>query len=264
VSALEEFGVVPNSGEQRIQCPRCSSRKKTLGVDSDTGVFHCFRCGYKGRDGAPRNWLEGELGRLQKRSQNRAERHQQAADNAQSMWDRSRRCYWHPYLRRKAVLPLGIRQNGRLLMVPMYDTDGKLWNVQTIDEDGTKLFLRGGKTKGLYYPIKGKSEEIIVCEGFATGAAIHMHIRPHSRVAIAFNAGNLKPVAQALHLTHFDTKLIIAADDDQWTEGNPGVTKAREAAKAVRGKLMQPNWEGLDLGEKPTDFNDLWRLRRKQ
>jgi putative DNA primase/helicase len=42
-----EYGSV----EQRVPCPRCDrgSRDDALGVNIETGVFHCFRCGWKGR-----------------------------------------------------------------------------------------------------------------------------------------------------------------------------------------------------------------------
>ena len=50
------------------------------------------------------------------------------------------------------------------------------------------------------------------------------------------NAGNLREVAQALQASTL-LRLILAADDDAFTDGNPGITKATEAAKAVGGYL---------------------------
>ena len=40
--------------EQRIACPQCGkgSRDDALGVNIETGAFHCFRCGWKGRAGS--------------------------------------------------------------------------------------------------------------------------------------------------------------------------------------------------------------------
>ena len=37
--------------EQRVSCPQCAKgdRKTTLGINVVTGVFHCFRCEWKGR-----------------------------------------------------------------------------------------------------------------------------------------------------------------------------------------------------------------------
>ncbi len=56
------------------------------------------------------------------------------------------------------------------------------------------------------------------------------------------NAGNLLEVAQALHSKYPKLRLILAADDDDFTDGNPGITKATEAARAVGGYLTKPNF----------------------
>ena len=41
------------SNNVRVICPRCGeyhhNRKKTLSCDTERGLFHCFRCGWKGR-----------------------------------------------------------------------------------------------------------------------------------------------------------------------------------------------------------------------
>ena len=56
---------------------------------------------------------------------------------------------------------------------------------------------------------------------------------------------------------HPNAEIILAADNDKWTDGNPGVTKAKEAALTIDGKLAIPEFK--DLNTKPTDFNDLQR-----
>src|SRR5208283_2962143 len=53
-------------------------------------------------------------------------------------------------------------------------------------------------------------------------------------------------------------KIIIAADNDQWTEGNPGLTKATEAARKTAALLAVPVFQ--DITTKPTDFNDFHQL----
>lgn len=37
--------------EQRVRCPRCDrgERDDALGINTESGVFHCFRCGWSGR-----------------------------------------------------------------------------------------------------------------------------------------------------------------------------------------------------------------------
>lgn len=39
--------------EQRVACPQCTKRERddTLGVNLESGVYHCFRCGWSGRAG---------------------------------------------------------------------------------------------------------------------------------------------------------------------------------------------------------------------
>jgi hypothetical protein len=44
-------------------------------------------------------------------------------------------------------------------------------------------------------------------------------------VVVAFNAGNLLPVARALRERVPATRIVVLADDDHRTEGNPGVAK---------------------------------------
>ncbi|MCB1676730.1 MAG: hypothetical protein KDI01_10590, partial [Halioglobus sp.] len=51
-------------------------------------------------------------------------------------------------------------------------------------------------------------------------------------------------------------EMIIAADDDHRTPGNPGITKAREATRLVQGAMTWPTTcqqEGCIC----TDFNDV-------
>jgi hypothetical protein len=50
-------------------------------------------------------------------------------------------------------------------------------------------------------------------------------------------------------------RLVICADDDRWTQGNPGITEAAEVASAVNADIAILRFE--DLSERPTDFNDM-------
>ncbi|MBL0168493.1 MAG: toprim domain-containing protein, partial [Propionivibrio sp.] len=75
---------------------------------------------------------------------------------------------------------------------------------------------------------------------FATGASIHE--ATGYPVAVAFNAGNLEPVAKALRAKFPDLRLIVCADDDVGTAGNPGMTKATAAARAVGALLAVPDF----------------------
>jgi len=78
-------------------------------------------------------------------------------------------------------------------------------------------------------------------------------------VIVAFNVGNLKPVAEAFHSKYPATCIVICADDDYQTEGNPGLTLATEASRSVNGFLAIPIFP-VTRGGKDTDFNDMARL----
>ena len=267
-STWSELGITLRRphGEQHVRCPSpacADKRSPSLSANPDKGVFVCHRCGWSGRVGSASDWLGDQLERIQKADRERDKARDTAASNARALWHSAGRAMWHEYLKRKAVLPLGIRQRDRLLVIPMFDSDGRLWNCQTIDQAGDKRFLRGGRTQGLYYPIRGDSHAIYVCEGFATGAALHLYFEKHAQVAVAFNCGNLIHVAKALREKYPGTPLAIAADNDQWTAGNPGLTHARQAAAAVGAKVIYPKFNGLDVGGRPTDFCDLHLLQRE-
>jgi putative DNA primase/helicase len=73
---------------------------------------------------------------------------------------------------------------------------------------------------------------------------------------VAFDSGNLKPVAEAIKAKYGDKEIIIAADNDQYYENrNPGLEKAWEAAKSIGSYVVKPEFK--DVSMKPKDFNDL-------
>ncbi len=152
--------------------------------------------------------------------------------------------------------------SGPLLVIPMLNAAGELRSLQFIDECGTKRPLTGGEKQGCCYRIgkpDSESQEatLIVCEGFATGASIHE--ATGQPVAVAFDSGNLEPVAKSLRRRHPDMALIVAADDDHCTEGNPGRAAAAGAARAVGGIVVVPMFPA-ERPDKATDFNDLHQL----
>jgi putative DNA primase/helicase len=98
---------------------------------------------------------------------------------------------------------------------------------------------------------------VYLAEGFATAASLHQALG--QPVVVAFHAGNLVAVATALRERYPLARLVVCADDDHLTPGNPGRTMAMAAARAVAGELAVP----IFPGERPawaTDFNDLHRL----
>lgn len=191
------------------------------------------------------------------RDEDALQRQQQAAQDAARRWAGAPAAVTHPYLSAKGVKPHGVRLEGDALLVPLRDTAGTLHSLQTIDPKGDKRFLKDGRVKGCYFGIGKPDGVLVVCEGFATGASIHQ-ATGHA-VAVAFNAGNLLDVAQALRQKFPALRLVLAADDDYSTHGNPGLSKATEAARAVAGYLAVPTFPA-DRPDKATDFNDLHSL----
>lgn len=190
--------------------------------------------------------------------QQRKEDAGKAAEKARSMWEACKEAgNDHPYLKKKQVQAYGLRESKQgQLVIPVMDTAGQIQSLQFVGSDGSKKFLTGGHIGGNFFAIKGKREVLYVCEGYATGASIHL--ATGQTVVCAFNAGNLKLVAQAVRKRHPKANLVIAADSDQWTEGNPGKAKGMDAAKEVKGLLALPLFK--DESSRPTDFNDLARL----
>ncbi|MDM0113927.1 DUF3987 domain-containing protein [Variovorax sp. J22R133] len=160
----------------------------------------------------------------------------------------------HPYLLKKGVNPHGLRVEGGDLIVPIRDTNGKMTTLQRIDANGVKRFLPFGRKRECYFGIGKPGDTICITEGFATGASVHESTG--QAVAVAFDCGNLMPVAKALRARFPYMKIVVAADDDIDAKGNPGLTKAQEAAKAVGGTVMVPVF-GAERKPGQTDFNDL-------
>ena len=118
-------------------------------------------------------------------------------------------------------------------------------------------FCYGGRVAGCFFTLADKPDgTLVVCEGYATGASIHE--ATGFAVVCAMNCGNLLAVSKALREKFPQREIIIAADNDQFTDGNPGVTKAMEAAKTIHAKIAIPQF--ADVSTKPTDFNDLHKL----
>ena len=186
------------------------------------------------------------------------QRHAEAAKKASSIWARSPLTTDHPYLIEKGVKAHGMRLHEGKLVIPVYMDDGVV-SLQFIAPNGDKHFLKGGRISGGYCCLGETENSEIVCiaEGFATAASIR-EATGHP-VIVAFNANNLEPVAKAIRLKLPQVQIIICADDDVNTEGNPGVTYANKAAQAVGAEVAVPTF-GDPRPEYVTDFNDMASL----
>ncbi|WBA87489.1 toprim domain-containing protein [Endozoicomonas sp. GU-1] len=162
-----------------------------------------------------------------------------------------------PYMVRKEVNGYGLGRSNQLIVVPIRDIDGNITSLQFISPNGSKWFQRGGRVSGCFHLIGVIADILYICEGYATGATIHQETG--LPVAVAFFADNLKPVAIAIRKQYPNLHIIIAADNDRFTPGNPGISKGREAANSTGASLVYPVFP---KGQAGTDFNDLALLER--
>ncbi|MBQ0721638.1 MAG: DUF3987 domain-containing protein [Gammaproteobacteria bacterium] len=200
-----------------------------------------------------RNQVSDARKHAQEDGQKQQEDSQQKADN---IWIQAEPLNEeHNYLITKNIMPFGARLYKGSIVIPIY-CNGELSSLQFINTDGKKLFLKGGRVSGGYYTI-GKTlgtKALCIAEGFATGATIHQ--ATSYPVVIAFNAGNLEPVATYMRPKFPDIPIIICADDDIDTDGNPGVAKATIAAQIIGASVALPVF-GDQRPNGVTDFNDM-------
>jgi putative DNA primase/helicase len=206
-------------------------------------------------------------------------RHDRAAHRAKAIWQAAKAApFDHPYLIHKRIKPYGARIAGwrrtlpdeakkhhtliigNSLILPLYSESGIIRSLQAIfpeknpELSRAKDFLPGGAVAGLFWWIGARSNPVCLAEGFATAATIHE--ATGYRVYIAFTAGNLVNIARLIRKKIPDTELIICADNDSETKGNPGLSKATQAALAVDARLAMPPIAG--------DFNDYENMLRSR
>ncbi len=232
---------------------------------------------YKAKPVDPAERKRRDIERAERKARELAEetaRHKAAAVEAARIWDAAGAApVDHPYLVRKLIQPGELRlYRGPLrfgttacdgaLIVPVCDAAGKLWTLEFILEDGQKRYLKDGQKAGHFAIVGGPvGETLLIAEGYATASTLAD--ATGLPCAVAFDVGNLLAVARALRDRHRDARIVLCADDDYRTKGNPGVTTAKAAAAAVSGAVAVP-----DFGDKRpvsgTDFNDLAAHRSVQ
>ncbi|ABO55460.1 AAA family ATPase [Burkholderia vietnamiensis] len=183
-----------------------------------------------------------------------------AAANARNLWERAETVRAdHAYVRAKRIKSYGAKQLRDQLVVLLQDIDGEHHSAQYIQADGHKTFQTGGRISGCFVAVSagvkpnGKAP-LLICEGYATACSLHE--ATGYPVAAAMSAGNLPNVARAWREKHPKLPIVLCADDDTETAGNPGMSKATEAARAIGALLAVPDF-GKDRPDHASDFNDL-------
>lgn len=275
--------VLKRRGHQLVGlCPFHMERTPSFTVYPQDQRYHCFGCGANGdifdflhqqagldiraaaehlTGGALPVLSEARVAELQARQARfeaeQAERRRSAAEQIRLRWDAADPGYAsHPYLTAKGIGPNGTRLDREHVLVPLFDTDGALRSLQSIDPAGHKLFEADLPVAGAMFvigqPIAAATAPVLVCEGFATGASLHE--ATGRTVVVAFNSGNLVKVAERLVAAHPAASWIVAGDDDRGKPKNVGREAASEAARVLRCPAMFPAFPVASLG---TDFNDM-------
>lgn len=201
-----------------------------------------------------------------------ARKHRTAARRAAGMWKRLSEKGTSRYLDGKRVVGFGLRYAARsgTALVPMRNVKtGDIVGLQVLypekqaDTGRNKTYWPYGLEKEgaahLIGPEPEPGDVILVCEGYATGASLHM--ATSLTVCVCFDAGNLLPVAEGLRVRYPGRQLVFCADDDWKTVVhdkplNTGMVKAGNASVVVGGQVVAPTF---DTGREDhwTDFNDL-------
>lgn len=230
------------------------------------GAFGDHRSGEMHRWKAPKDvalssgWSRGSLepNRYYVRTRERDEHQRAAQERAANIWLGSKQPDLdHPYLVSKGIPPTLIRQVDDRLVIPIDDPlNGSLMSLQFVYPEGQKRYLSGAKRAGGLLYIPGAGPKVCVCEGYATGITIHM--ATGSNVVVAFDCGNLTAVLLSVRAHYDGASIVVCADDDIATPGNPGLSKAKEAADLTGAILASPLFDS-HRDPTDTDFNDMYR-----
>ncbi len=164
----------------------------------------------------------------------------------------------NPYITKKRIVPIGIRQYYERLIIPIYhdfgDHEGNAVSIQYISPVGEKRFHPDCSIIGCFHPIGNLTDTdlLYVVEGYATGITVFE--ATGVPVVVAFNSGNIKAVCARLK-THFPkTRIVIAADNDIKSEKKTGHNSGKESAmEAVKDLDIE-----FVLCPVDSDFNDLF------
>ena len=173
----------------------------------------------------------------------------------------------HPYLQKKGVQAArGVHIDNRQgLVIPLYNTDGQIRSIQTIDPEGNKRLAKDAEKAGNFFVVGGSLKDnhpIVLAEGYATAASCAMALR--HPVVMTVDSGNLVKVAENLHARYPGSPMLFLGDDDlpkPRRPGNPGKEAAEKAARLTKGTAFVPHFTREEREQGLTDFNDLHQAR---
>lgn len=239
-------------------------------LELSVAVFGCWKRGIsekwlsKSWDKLPeaqKNTQQEKINQMLEQAYSERKNLQKKAANAcRKLWENaSSASANHAYLSKKDVRPYNIKQEKSTLLIPLFNTQNELVNIQSIGLDGSKRFTKEAEKKGCFFKIGEQiTAKIYIAEGYATGASIH-EITEQTTI-IAFDAHNILPVAENIKSLYPGVEIIIAADNDHKKDINLGLIKAQEAATQLNLSYTYPQFSDNDDG---SDFNDLTKSQGK-
>ncbi|MBW2186924.1 MAG: DUF3987 domain-containing protein [Deltaproteobacteria bacterium] len=183
-----------------------------------------------------------------------AQIHAQCREESKAIWAQAKLAPAdHPYLIKKGIGINGSKVHDGCLILPLRNGQ-QIHGLQKIHDNGFKQFTTGTSKAGHYFSIGGTPTDVLyLAEGFATAASIHE--ATGQPVAVCFDCGNLRPVAEVLRAKMPAMKMVICGDNDPKEDGsNTGKTKATEAALSIGGLVAVVE---IPKGAEGSDFNDL-------
>lgn len=175
----------------------------------------------------------------------------------------------HKYLIDKKIKIFGnIKQSDDKIIIPIFNSySGEIQSYQSIDFDGNKRFLFGGKKAGGCYPLNNVDnlQLYILCEGYATASSILKYynklinstenkIKSDTVIICCFDAGNILPVAKNIRSKDFSTAIEVWADNDK---SRVGIDKANQVKSLVNNvSVNYPKFNEEEIEKGLTDFND--------
>jgi putative DNA primase/helicase len=176
----------------------------------------------------------------------------------------------HPYFAKKNIELddecLKIDEYCRIIC-PVHTIDNKLISIQTISEDGTKLFFKGTTTKNGFYSFGefSANDDIYFCEGIATSITIRMVTK---KTVVCVYGKHFDDISEILRAEFKNNNFYYCCDLPSSGEKITSQHNAEKAIQSSGGKFLLPDFSSIPNDLMPdikrSDFNDLYCLLLKQ
>ncbi|WP_417843543.1 TraI/MobA(P) family conjugative relaxase [Thalassospira sp.] len=162
----------------------------------------------------------------------------------------------------KAWVQYRVDKDGKVL-IPLRDGGNRLAALYQIDTNGSGDMIAGpGSEKGLHHVVgsklsKNPKEPILIADNLVS--AIELNRLTRKSVVWAVKAENLKAVSETVRRFNPKHEIVIAARDAHMTNENQPMKLAKEAAEAVKAKLLAPPLSKNDKKRNVMSFGEMLR-----